>query len=128
VVDRFETARLEAFSDGVFAIAITLLVLDIGVPDEAFDDLWRGIGDQWPSYLAYATSFWTIGGLWIAHHALFFAGSVMRTAYLCARTFSCCSSLRSCRFRPASSARRSGPTRVSKRPSSSSARRCSSSR
>jgi uncharacterized membrane protein len=71
VVDRFETARLEAFSDGVFAIAITLLVLDIGVPDEAFDDLWRGIGDQWPSYLAYATSFWTIGGLWIAHHALF---------------------------------------------------------
>jgi uncharacterized membrane protein len=69
--DRFETGRLEAFSDGVFAIAITLLVLDIGVPDEAFDDLWRGIGDQWPAYLAYATSFWTIGGLWTAHHALF---------------------------------------------------------
>lgn len=71
MVDRFETDRLEAFSDGVFAIAITLLVLDIGVPDEAFDDLWRGIGDQWPAYLAYATSFWTIGGLWIAHHGLF---------------------------------------------------------
>jgi TMEM175 potassium channel family protein len=69
--DRFETGRIEAFSDGIFAIAITLLVLDIGVPDDAFDDLWRGLADQWPSYLAYATSFWTIGGLWAVHHAVF---------------------------------------------------------
>ncbi len=50
--DRFDTARIEAFSDGVFAIAITLLVLEISVPEDAFDDLWRGIADQWPSYLA----------------------------------------------------------------------------
>jgi uncharacterized membrane protein len=76
VPQRFETARLEAFSDGVFAIAITLLVLEISVPAEAFNDLWRGIADQWPSYLAYVTSFWTIGGLWIVHHGIF-----RRTAY-----------------------------------------------
>ncbi|HEX2126747.1 MAG TPA: TMEM175 family protein [Thermoleophilaceae bacterium] len=69
--DRFETARMKAFSDGIFAIAITLLVLDIGLPDDAFDDLWRGLADEWPSYLADATSFWTIGGLWAVHHAVF---------------------------------------------------------
>jgi uncharacterized membrane protein len=62
---------MEAFSDGVFAVAITLLVLEISVPLSAFDDLWGGIGDQWPSYLAYVTSFMTIGGLWLVHHAVF---------------------------------------------------------
>ena len=65
-----EHRRLEAFSDGVFAIAITLLVLDIGVPKSEFDDLWHGIGSQWPSYLGYATSFLTIGGIWLMHHAI----------------------------------------------------------
>ena len=69
--NRWGTNRLEAFSDGVFAIAITLLVLDIQVPPSAFDDLWRGILDEWPSYLAYMTSFITIGALWLAHHAIF---------------------------------------------------------
>ncbi len=62
---------MEAFSDGVFAIAITLLVLEIDVPEAAFGDLWGGIADQWPSYLAYATSFITIGGIWAAHHGIF---------------------------------------------------------
>ena len=62
---------MEAFSDGVFAIAITLLVLEISVPTSAFDHLWRGIANQWPSYLAYVTSFLTIGGLWLVHHAVF---------------------------------------------------------
>ncbi len=57
VANRWETGRIEAFSDGVFAIAITLLVLEIGVPEEAFDDLWSGIAHEWPSYLGYATSF-----------------------------------------------------------------------
>jgi uncharacterized membrane protein len=65
------TSRTEAFSDGVFAIAITLLILEVSVPKTAFDNLWRGIFDQWPSYLAYATSFITIGGIWLAHHAIF---------------------------------------------------------
>jgi uncharacterized membrane protein len=69
--DRWGTGRIEAFSDGVFAIAITLLVLEIGVPEAAFDNLWRGIADQWPAYLAYATSFITIGGIWLVHHGIF---------------------------------------------------------
>ena len=69
--DRWGTGRIEAFSDGVFAIAITLLVLDIGVPESAFDDLWRGIVQQWPAYLGYATSFITIGGIWLVHHGIF---------------------------------------------------------
>jgi len=68
---RWETGRTEAFSDGVFAIAITLLVLDIRVPADGFDNLWRAIIDQWPAYLGYVTSFLTIGGLWLAHHGIF---------------------------------------------------------
>jgi TMEM175 potassium channel family protein len=71
VGDRWHTGRIEAFSDGVFAIAITLLVLDIHVPPTAFDDLWRGIAQEWPAYLGFATSFITIGGFWMAHHGLF---------------------------------------------------------
>jgi uncharacterized membrane protein len=70
VSGRWDTGRTEAFSDGVFAIAITLLVLDIRVPESAFGDLWTGIGDQWPGYLAYLTSFLTIGFVWLAHHAI----------------------------------------------------------
>jgi uncharacterized membrane protein len=68
---RWTTDRVEAFSDGVFAIAITLLVLEIGIPPDRFDDLWRALGDEWPSYLAYVTSFFTVGGVWMAHHRLF---------------------------------------------------------
>jgi uncharacterized membrane protein len=68
---RWDTGRTEAFSDGVFAVAITLLVLDIRVPPSAFDDLLRGIVHQWPAYLGYATSFLTIGGIWLAHHGVF---------------------------------------------------------
>ena len=69
--DRWSTGRIEAFSDGVFAIAITLLVLEIGVPESELDDLWAGIADQWPSYFAYVTSFLTIGAIWLGHHAIF---------------------------------------------------------
>ena len=57
--------RLEAFSDGVFAIAITLLVLELGVPDGSQDDLLGAIAAQWPSFLAYVVSFATIGAVWL---------------------------------------------------------------
>ena len=64
-------ARLEAFSDGVFAIAITLLVLDIHVPEARSGvSLAHQLGAQWPSYAAYLTSFLTIGIIWINHHAM----------------------------------------------------------
>ena len=68
---RWETDRLAAFSDGVFAIAITLLILEVDVPESSFDNLWRGILEQWPSYLAYVTSFLTIGATWLHHHLVF---------------------------------------------------------
>ncbi len=61
------TTRTEAFSDGVFAIAITLLVLEIGVPSGSEDDLLGAVLDQWPSYLAYLVSFSTIGAVWLEH-------------------------------------------------------------
>jgi len=70
-VQRWSTSRVEAFSDGVFAIAITLLVLEINIEPEDFDHLWRALGDEWPAYLAYVTSFLTVGGVWLAHHGLF---------------------------------------------------------
>ncbi|MEV6113048.1 TMEM175 family protein [Streptomyces sp. NPDC052109] len=67
-----ESGRVEAFSDGVFAIAITLLVLDIKVPRAGGNGgLWHAIGAQWPSYAAYAVSFLVIGIMWVNHHQLF---------------------------------------------------------
>ena len=63
-------ARLEAFSDGVFAIAITLLVLSLAQPASTAD-LGRELLDQWPGYAAYGVSFVVIGIMWINHHALF---------------------------------------------------------
>ena len=64
------TGRLEAFSDGVFAIAITLLVLEIMVPASTGGHILRALIDQWPSYLAYLVSFSTIGAVWLAHTAI----------------------------------------------------------
>jgi len=60
--------RMEAFSDAVLAIAITLLVLDLGVrpPGSAVKQFFNA----WPSYLAYVVSFFTIGAAWLAHHSL----------------------------------------------------------
>jgi uncharacterized membrane protein len=63
------TGRLEAFSDGVIAVAITLLVLNIHVP-EVSHGLGHALLRQWPSYAAYVTSFATIGIVWINHHAM----------------------------------------------------------
>ena len=68
--DREETARLEAFSDGVFAIAITLLVLELR-PPEGGESLWRGLLDEWPQFAAYLTSFFIIGIMWVNHHSMF---------------------------------------------------------
>jgi uncharacterized membrane protein len=58
---------MEAFSDGVFAIAITLLVLKISVPAGSEEDLLGAVLDQWPSYLAYVVSFASVGAVWLAH-------------------------------------------------------------
>ena len=70
-----DTSRLEAFSDGVIAIAITLLVLQIDVPaieqidgDEALRDALKNL---WPAYIGYVISFATIGLIWATHHNIF---------------------------------------------------------
>ncbi len=63
--------RVEAFSDGVFAIAITLLILEIRVPNTAADrGLGAGLLALWPSYLAFALSFFVILVMWVNHHEL----------------------------------------------------------
>ena len=67
-----ETTRLETFSDGVFAIAITLLVLLFDVPDVSGGrSLGHVLERQWPQYASYAVSFVTIGIIWVNHHTLF---------------------------------------------------------
>ena len=67
------TGRVEAFSDGVMAIAITLLVLDLKVPTaeqvQAAGSLIGALGERWPSYLAYLAAFLTIGIIWLNHRA-----------------------------------------------------------
>jgi uncharacterized membrane protein len=67
----WSTNRVEAFSDAVLAIAITLLVLEIKVDPSEYDHLAHALAHEWPAYLAYATSFLTVGSVWIAHHSLF---------------------------------------------------------
>ena len=59
---------METFSDGVFAIAATLLVLEIGIGTAQEQHLGQALLDLWPSYLAYATSFMIIGIIWVNHH------------------------------------------------------------
>jgi len=70
-----ETGRVEAFSDGVFAIAITLLILEIKVPklphDSSAAALAGALADLWPSYAAFLLSFFAILIMWINHHGLF---------------------------------------------------------
>jgi uncharacterized membrane protein len=65
------TARVEAFSDGVFAIAITLLILEIHAPDAgAAAGLWAGLMALWPSYVAFLLSFFVVLIMWVNHHEL----------------------------------------------------------
>ena len=67
------TARTEAFSDGVMAIAITLLILNVHVDTgyASAHGLLRALNHEWPAYLAYITAFLTIAIMWLNHHALF---------------------------------------------------------
>jgi uncharacterized membrane protein len=66
-----ETGRVEAFSDGVFAIAITLLVLELKVPKGPPGTLAASLWKQWPAYLSFLTSFATILVMWVNHHMIF---------------------------------------------------------
>jgi uncharacterized membrane protein len=68
-----ETGRVEAFSDGVFAVAMTLLVVDIKVPHDlpAGQSLAQALAKEWPTYLAFVTSYATILIMWVNHHRLF---------------------------------------------------------
>lgn len=69
-----QTTRTEAFSDGVIAIAATLLVLDLHVPLRASlegGSLARALAEEWPAYAAYVTSFLVIGIIWVNHHGVF---------------------------------------------------------
>ena len=73
-------ARLEAFSDGVFAIAITLLIIEVKVPHvEEGRSLLDALVDQWPQFAAYAVSFAIIGIIWVNHHHVM--GEVTRVTH-----------------------------------------------
>lgn len=73
--DEKETGRLEAFSDGVFAIAMTLLALDLRVPQVASGGGARALGvslaHQWPAYMGFVVSFVTVLIMWVNHHGIF---------------------------------------------------------
>ena len=67
-----DSGRLEAFSDGVFAVAITLLALELARPNPDLpESLLHQLGRHWPSFAAYVVSFLTIGIIWVNHHTLF---------------------------------------------------------
>jgi uncharacterized membrane protein len=68
---RVDTGRLEALSDGVFAVALTLLALSLVVAGPGHGSLAHQYADRWPSFVAYVVSFFTIGIIWVNHHALF---------------------------------------------------------
>jgi uncharacterized membrane protein len=66
-----ETGRLETFADGVIAIAITLLILEVRVPHVPGSELGRAVLREWPSLAGYVVSFLTIGVIWVNHHHMF---------------------------------------------------------
>jgi uncharacterized membrane protein len=66
-----DTARLETFADGVMAIAITLLILEVKVPHVEGGALWSALAHEWPSYAGFLVSFLTIGIIWVNHHHMF---------------------------------------------------------
>jgi uncharacterized membrane protein len=78
-VDR---SRLEAFSDGVFAVAITLLALDLTVAGPGHGALAHQLGVRWPAFAAYVVSFFVIGIIWVNHHVLVRSISVVNRTLL----------------------------------------------
>ena len=66
-----DTGRVEAFSDGVFAIVITLLVLDLHVPQHPRGQLLAALAQQWPAYLGYLASYMYVAVIWLNHHQAF---------------------------------------------------------
>jgi uncharacterized membrane protein len=86
-----ETTRVEAFSDGVFAIALTLLILGIRVPDlgdfVTSDKLYKALTNLWPSYFAFILSFLAVLIMWINHHGFFKYLRKINTAFLFANGF-----------------------------------------
>ena len=106
-----ESNRVEAFSDGVFAIALTLLVLDLHAPEGESGHFARALLDQWQSYAAFLAAFLNISATWLNHHDLFTRVRRVDTSLMCAnlalllitpcsrwwRT-SCCRSTSSCRW------------------------------
>lgn len=67
-----EFSRIVAFSDGVFSIAITLLVLELKLPEDlAHGEIWHALGEQREQFLAYAISFAVIARFWLVHHSFF---------------------------------------------------------
>ena len=84
------TQRIEAFSDGVFAIAITLLVLEIKVPHaDGPEALWHALAGLWPSYVAFLLSFFVILIMWINHHELMRMVRAASYPFLFANGFLC---------------------------------------
>lgn len=65
-----DRVRLEAFSDGVMAVAITLLALNLVLPGPGHGALLEQLKHSWPFFMAYLVSFFTIGNIWVNHHAL----------------------------------------------------------
>ena len=70
-MERTDLGRIMAFTDGVMAVAITLLVLNLEVPRSAGDDLGEKLVDLVPSVLAYLLAFALVGRFWVIHHNLF---------------------------------------------------------
>jgi len=82
-----ESNRVEAFSDGVFAIALTLLVLDLHAPGDSRGRFAHVLVEQWPAYLAYLAAFLNIASIWINHHDLFTRVRAVDARLICANLF-----------------------------------------
>ncbi len=79
-----ESNRVEAFSDGVFAIALTLLVLDLHAPEGESGHFARALLDQWQTYAAFLAAFLNISAIWLSHHDLFTRVRRVDTKLMCA--------------------------------------------